>query len=258
MIDIISQGYLNEIEIVKELNNKKITEINYLYQNMIEKLYGVVQRDTKIYAKINFGKKKYDFVIYINNIPKYISVKKGSKNSFHTESIKKFIIFLKECKIPQEIINKYIHFHYGEDYEEGYKRVMNSAEYKLKYQGNIDQVNIYFNKNSFIENALYRFVLQGTNRNEKIIDGVLSGTKDVFEFYSRNDIIRIVEFHKNKKSTGVHFSCLFIAPHNRCINNNLKYYDARNSIQVKWYNVFDDYMLMKMQESYDNFIINKY
>ncbi len=93
-----------------------------------------------------------------------------------------------------------------------------------------------------------RFIFKGTREFVNVVDGIIHGDKSYFMFYSSKEIIKILEHHLNKNSTGVHISCLFISPFTRCLNKNPKYSSTRNNIQVKWYNIFDDYMLMEMNE----------
>ena len=102
-------GFKNECEFYKELNNKKVVELNLLLKEFIEDLFGKIDKDSLIKCSIDYEKKKYDIKITINDIIKNISIKKGIKNSVHVEGISSFIHFLIENKVDrQNIINYHI------------------------------------------------------------------------------------------------------------------------------------------------------
>ncbi len=244
----LNKGLLNEVEISNYLNYKKIKELNYEYIEFLEKLYGNLNYDSVVRSWVDYNKFKHDIIISIEGVKKYISIKMGSKNSFHCESLFTFEKFLKECKISDATIKKYKHFHYG--YENGVK--LSSREFKEIYQKEIDDINKELNNEKFLIKAVNRFVLCGGKDERLKIDGLFVGTIYSFMFFTSNELINLLKFHLSKTSTGVHVSTLFISPFSRCLNNNSKYLPNRDIVQIKWYNIFDDYMLMKMYESIYN------
>ncbi len=247
----VNKGFQNEIEIAKYINNKKIKSLNYIYIDMLQKLYENIDLDDIVYCKVDRNLKKYDIVISIHGVKKYISIKMGAKNSFHAESIFTFKTFLRECNISEENIKNYFHFQYAEQRLYGKIIKLSTVEYKEKYQYRIDSVNQELMQTKLFDEFIYRFIFQGRDKANKIIDGIILGDTTFFHFFTRDELLEILKFHRNKKSTGVHISCLFISPFARCLNNNQKFLDGRHKIQIKWYNLFDDYMLMKMYESKD-------
>ena len=72
------------------------------------------------------------------------------------------------------------------------------------------------------------------------VDGIIYGTPEDFFWLNKEDVINIIKNNMDRESGGIHFSCLFIQPLNRCLNNNPKYIMYRDYVQVKWYSLFDD------------------
>lgn len=83
-------GFQNEIDICKMLNNKCLKDLDLMYNAFITDLYGNLCFNDLIKCKIDHDLKKYDIVISVNDIKKYVSIKKGVKNSVHVEPVFKF------------------------------------------------------------------------------------------------------------------------------------------------------------------------
>lgn len=101
-------GFDNEKEIAGDLNDKFITELNPLYRMFIEDLYPNCQSNEKISCWVDETRKKYDIVISIGGLNRYISIKKGAKNSVHMEGISSFIHFLIENHVKREAVIEYL------------------------------------------------------------------------------------------------------------------------------------------------------
>lgn len=233
-------GFQNEDEFVKYLNNKTINNLNPIFQDLIFDLYGNISEKEIIKCQLNPNKQKADILLNIANIQKGISIKKGVKNSVHIEPVNQFINFLIECKIPKNIINEVLLYHYGDGTIDGSgKERISSTEYKLNNQKKLDLINKYFNEKEILIKAVDRFVLTGNN-SEKPIDAIIYGVIDDFIWINKNEIIDIILSNRHRERTGLAFGSLFYQPMNRCLNYNPKYEYARNYIQIKWYHLSDD------------------
>lgn len=233
-------GYQNEIEIRNELNKKHIFELNLMYRSFIEDIFDNVKDEDFILCWVDFNKKKYDIVISINNEKKYVSIKKGIKNSVHVEGISSFIHFLIENGIKREIIIEYLKYHYADGTTNGTGKERLSAEiYKKENQEKIDNINTHLNNEKLLKKASERFVLKGRNSNI-YIDVLLFGVSDDFIWIKREDIIKVILEKKNTYSSAVHFGPLTIQPVDRCLNYNPKFEKKRFCVQLKWYNLADD------------------
>lgn len=248
-------GFQNEKNFVKKLNCKRFCELLPNFQDMLIELYKDINYDDIIYCRNDYGKKKFDIVISINNVIKRISIKMGINNSVHTEGISGFINFLIDCKVPRQVILEYLQYHYADGTRNG-KGInrMSSKAYKEKFQHRIDYINNVINKSYILERAINRFVLQGNNSLVKI-DGIIYGTTSDFLFISSDDIFEILMSKSNVYSTGVHFGNLFVQPMTRNLNHNPKYEKRRYCVQIKWYSIFDDIIESKNNKVMKNVIL---
>lgn len=233
-------GFDNEFAFVMELNNKRIKELNPVFRDLIDTIFPKESEDEIIKCWRNHLPQKSDILVKINNKMKGISIKKGIRNSVHTEPISEFIHFLIENKISRETVIEYLKFHYadGSTNGKGYKRI-STDEYKTKNQEKIDKINKEINNRKLLIKAIDRFIIRGNNSIYPIA-ALIYGEVDDFVFITREDIINIILSKIDNYSSTVHFSVLTVQPKNRCLNYNPKYEKDRYCVQVKWYSVFDD------------------
>ena len=234
----IPDGYQNEFLFVLEFNNKRIKDLNPLLRKVIEDIFPYVDENSIIKSWRNHHNyEKADILVKIDTQIRTISIKKGSRNSVHVESLNTFEQFLKAQNIDPIVIEKYKAFHYGIDKNDKNK-ILSSKEYSYKYSDEINDINEALAKID-INQIINRFLLIGRHASYQI-DGIIYGTPSNFLWISKEQIIEIIKKHISKKSSTVHISDLYIQPLNRCINNNTKYTWCKDYIQVKWYNLFDD------------------
>lgn len=233
-------GFNNEYEFVKYLNGKRIYELNPIFRDLIDKLFPFEDAASLIKCWRNHYKQKTDIFIKINGIMKGISIKKGIKNSIHTERISDFIHFLIENKIDKEIVIEYLKYHYADGSTNGKgKKRLSVEEYKINNREIIDRINIAFNNEELLEKAIERFITKGKNSNY-YIDALICGESHDFIWITKEDIKKIIMSKKDIYSTAVHFGPMTVQPKNRCLNYNPEYEKDRFCVQIKWYNLFDD------------------
>lgn len=234
------EGFKNEYDFVLAINNKKICELNPILEDLIYTIFNNIDSNQIIKAWRNHYNQKTDVLIKIGNAIKGISIKLGSRNSVHVEHITTFINFLKEHNIPNDIIDKYLKFHYADGTNNNTGNIRLTAEkYKEQNQREIDIINKYFMNKKLINDCINRFILKGNN-SEYDISAIILGTPNNFIWLKKEDIINIIQSHIGSYCSSPHFSKLVCQPMNRCINHNLKYEKYRNYIQIKWYSLFDD------------------
>lgn len=247
-----NNGFQNEVDFIKYLNNKKVKDLNIMFQCFIKDLYGQIDYNSYIYCRKNNGQQKADIIIKINSIEKYISIKKGVKNSVHVERITDFIHFLIENRVPKDIVIEYLKYHYADGTTNGIgKNRLSVKEYKKDHQPEIDLINKTINTNELVSKAIDRFVIKGKNSN-RYIDAIIYGVIDDFIWIKKNDIKKIILSKINNYSSGVHFGGLSCQPLDRCLNYSEVYNSKRFCVQIKWYNIADDII-----ESMNNKLMSK-
>lgn len=233
-------GFQNELEIKRELDNKNIKELNPMYRSFIEDLFSNINDSDLINCIIDDSNKKHDIIISIKNEKRYISIKKGIKNSVHVEGISSFIHFLIQNHVKRNVVIEYLKYHYadGSTNGTGINR-LSAEEYKKENQEKIDMINAEINNKDLLIKVIDRFILKG-NISDKSIDAILFGVNDDFIWIKKEDIIKVILSKKDLYSSAVHFGPLTIQPLDRCLNYNPKYDKRRFCVQVKWYNLADD------------------
>ena len=173
-------GFQNEYDFVRVLNNNKIKDIPFQFQLFIFDIFGDISIDFVIKCYKNAKPQKYDIVIEIGNIIKRISIKKGVKNSVHTEPVTEMIHFLIINKMPRNMVINFLKYHYadGSTNGNGEKRI-SASEYKKDHQQEIDEINAFINNKEFLYKAIDRFVVKGRNSDYKI-DAIIYGVSDDF------------------------------------------------------------------------------
>ena len=234
-----NDGIKNEYAFMKYLNGKKVYELNPLFYDLIKKLFKCNDSDIITCWK-NDKLEKTDIYLSINGIIKGISIKMGSKNSVHVERITDFVHFLIECRIPRDIIIKYLEYHYADGTRngKGLKR-LSIEEYKTNHMQDIHAINEEFNNIKILEKVIERFVIKGIN-SETGIDALVYGNVNDFMWITSDEIRNIIISKHQIESTGVHFGCLSCQIKARNLNFNPKYEKSRFCVQIKWYSLFDD------------------
>lgn len=236
----VIDGFQNEIQIKEYLSGKKIGELNLLFRNFIEDIYGISDENSIIKCNVDYNNKKFDLVLNIGGIIKRISVKKGIHNSVHVEGISSFIHFLIDSGVDREAVIEYLKYHYADGTTNGSgTHRISVEEYKQNHQKQIDFINEQINTPYILKRAVRRFVLQGKNSNQSI-DAILYGTVNDFLWIKSEDIEEVVMRQINLYSTGVHFGPLYCQPMTRCLNYNKLYEKKRFCVQIKWYTIFKD------------------
>lgn len=234
-------GHKNEYDFMKALNNKKLNELSFLFQELILFLFPHIKSNSIIYCYKNIEYEKGDICVKVKNKTKYVSIKMGHKNSVHCESIKKFVKFLEKNNISKSTIKEILKYQYADGtINNTGKHRQSTAEYKKENELSINIINNELNDSKLLREAVNRFIIQGTQYHLHKIDLLIYGTPEDFFFITPNEIHDYVQTKKDMKSSAIHFSCLTFQPLSRVINHNEKMEYMRNWIQIKWYNLEDN------------------
>lgn len=234
-----NKGIQNENDFIKYFNNKKVKELNPMAAAFIEMLFSNINDNDIIKTTYRLDKTKSDFLLTINNITKKVSVKSGRCNSVHLESIETFINFLRKNDISEDIIDKYLYYHYADSTNNGTgKNRLYVIEYKEKYQNDIDMINSAFNNEELIIKTINRFILVGKFYDS--VDVIIYGNINDFLWITKEEIYKLILSKKDEYSTGVHFGPLFCQPWTRNLQFKQSDEYKRNYVQIKWYSLADD------------------
>lgn len=245
----MNDGFINEKQLSEYISNKVFSEYNPNIQKFLQFTFG-----NKFNVNLPFitrkmgGPVKPDLCIIHNGIEKYISIKKGSGNSVHQESIDVFFPYFQNM-LGTELLNNLKLFHYGDDTTDdtGINRY-NASECKSRYKEQVCNLNTNINIWSNLSHFLDRFLFVG-NIGSLAVDVIYHGTIDSGLWASRSEIYDYIENNKFS-SNAIHFGPLTYQVWGRNEKRIAKHPDRRYVMQVKWGSITKD--LEKIRETTDN------
>jgi len=242
-----SDGFANETEIINYINNKQYFDnLNDNMQDFISFLFECDDLSgCRMYASKPTGTVKPDIAIRIDNVTKYISVKKGAGNSVHQEQLVQFVSFLDVCGVSEHIINYLKEFHYGDGSTDGNggDRIR-ASQWQAQNLSKIIQINAALNTPNMLLESLNRFLFVGNLPNAPVVDIVYHGNIEHGLWASREEIIEFLIPNQNNATT-VHFSNLTYQVWNRNLNYNPNTAGRRHVMQIKWASMTDDLINIK-------------
>ncbi|OCN05108.1 hypothetical protein A4S06_01595 [Erysipelotrichaceae bacterium MTC7] len=233
-------GVENEREFVRAFHEKKVKNLPILLCELVEALYGDIDRDAVVHAYHIYDKMKPDFFIVINGVRKYISVKMGFKTSVHTENVYDFAHFLRSIGVPSSAVETYLRYHFADGTTNGKGETrVSSSVYKEQHQEEIDILNEKLACIKNIDRLLDRFLFVGKLFARRV-DAIILGIVEDNFWITPEEIKEQVLLQMKRKTTCPRIGPFSIQPLNRCLNRNARYERARYSVQIKWYQISDD------------------
>lgn len=230
-------GFKNEKQIINELNSKDFTNLSKDLQNGIIKI-NKGKIPLNISAKKYGGTDKADLSLTIDNIEYFISVKKGTGNSVHQESVEDFIKFLKLNFVDDEsVFDDLRSFIWGDKTLNGNGKINNrisASKYKKEYPDKIENIQLYFDNHKKM--LLERFLITGAVSNKKA-DFLFYGNIDKCTIVSDDDLLK---FALKKKKKPISIGVLTFQAWNRNINGGNLSEHKRGQIQLKWGGLKED------------------
>ncbi len=245
----MNYGYQNENDFVYLFNNKYLKELDKNSQEFLEDIYdGNITSDEPIKCWKNKMVQKTDIFIKYKNKIKNISLKCGNSNSIHHEQIQEFERYLWNIGLSNEIIQKYVGYHYGyrkdENGHNDYNNQLSSEEYKTLYQKDLDEFNIAINKTKIIVDMIDRFIIRGRN-SDYDIDALVCGKTNDYVWITKYEIYDLILTKRCLEFNSPHIACLTIGPKKRCLNgvtNNVK---DKYLVCIRWNFIRDDIINFK-------------
>ncbi len=245
----MNYGYQNENDFVYLFNNKYLKELDKNSQEFLKDIYdGQITSDDPIKCWKNKMVQKADIFIKYKNKIKNISLKCGNSNSIHHEQIQEFERYLWNIGLSNEIIQKYVGYHYGYRKDESghndYNNQLSSEEYKTLYQKDLDEFNIAINKTKIIVDMIDRFIIRGRN-SDYDIDALVCGKTNDYVWITKYEIYDLILAKRCLEFNSPHIACLTIGPKKRCINgltNNVK---DKYLVCIRWNFIREDIVNFK-------------
>ncbi len=232
----INSGFTNEKTIIEHLDGYKISDLNANLRSFIEEIFAPTEseRDTcLIRASKTSNLYKPDIIIEYAGRTRNISVKIGSGNSVHQESITDFVKYLaSDLGASSEVINALLFFHWGDGTLDGSAKVTDRMDAKTvikKYPAKITIIQDFFNQH--IDALLERFLSTGTTKLSHV-DYIYYGD---YENATWHSIAEVYDDLKSHPAAPLSVAGLNYQTYGRSLQG--KDDDRRNSIQLKWGNM---------------------
>lgn len=243
----MNDGFINERQIIAYLNNKKFSDVNSNFKAFLSFIFSNnINNDCVFIAKNCSGGIKPDLSISHNGITKYISVKKGTGNSVHQESIDVFFPFLEKLT-NTTCLNHLKQFHYADDsYDDSGAKRYTASQAKSRYKKQIKELNSEINKKDILVKFIDRFLFYG-NVSSISADYIYHGNLESGLWASKNEITEYI-FKKTFNVNGVHFGPLTYQVWGRNHDRTAVHPDRRYVMQVKWGTLTKDLTSIRMED----------
>jgi hypothetical protein len=242
-----NNGNAIEREVIRRTNGMKINELDPEMKHFIISVGVTSEKHTgPVGVRKSTGSrsaKKSDLEILINEkVLSRVSVKSGSGNSVHQESIYDFVQFLEAHGASRTELDSLLLFHWGDGTLDGSGRIsdrLSASKIRATYPEAIVVVDSLFTR---LTPEIAHRALAGNDRATEpgyisyfpditLKDGVHVQMKDAIGFHSR-----IQNSHDDLKIGNLNFQA-----YQRCLQGQDTYSSkTRNDIQVKWSNLVED------------------
>lgn len=152
-----NNGRYLESKVVYLLDKTKIQDLNKEMRSFLRMIYGELDDNEIVRCEIVDGFRKPDFYVEYQKIRKYISLKTGNAHNLHEEFLETFIDFLKSINVPEEALNLFKFFFWGDGTIDGTsEKCFTMPEAKVKYPEKVKKFNEYFNSDTKLINLIVR------------------------------------------------------------------------------------------------------
>lgn len=229
-----NQGHTNEYEIIDALNGKYVNQLPKHLSKWLVKL-GFANEDILNVKKLN-NEQKADICIKSALITKYISIKSGSSNSFHSEPINIFIPYLRSLGISENTLKTIVLYHYGDNTYDGTGPTrFTSAELRRVYPQKFKLASEELSKAAIIKAIITRCITKGRFPTNYVIDGIYHGTVDQGIFVSTKAIYQILLRKKYRRKNGtINIGMLTYQPGSRNLWGIPGSEQKRSQSEIKW------------------------
>lgn len=247
----MNKGIKNEDLLIKALNGKKVYELNNNLSFFMRNIFKNCEQNIMIEAGHCQKGRKPDIFVKINKEIHYISIKYGTSETIHEESIITFVTFLLKNNISTETIKTILFFHFGDGTIDGTGTIRYGyidVIYKLKEK--ILKANEELNNPEFILKTAKRFLFIGRGKEDENADILFHGNENFSIFCNYNQIMQYLKTKSFRKLNSLHIGPFIINPKARYIDFNENKPENRYKISIKWPRIIADLQFISNRYNY--------
>lgn len=227
-------GFMNETNLILYLKDKNFNDLNNNMKRFMLFLFPNIQPEDNIEAKNGKSGQKPDIEIIVNNISKNVSVKKGTGNSVHQESVYLFMDFLRSINVNHDAITELLKFHWADETDDGNGSCrLSSREYKKNHPNEIAFINKELNNPIIAKKIINRLLFQGKDNSYDTATYIYHGNINQGKWASNDEVFDYIENNDFFMDT-VHIGPLSYQSWNSCLNYNPNTENRRKVMQAKW------------------------
>jgi len=237
-----NRGLENEMQIMKEIDKRRIKKMSPPIQNLLYKMFEKVNQ-FKMLRAYKCGKyDKADLQICLDDVSYGVSIKCNSARIVHACYVKNLILFLRRYKISETTQKIILLYHYGDGTLDGKGKVrLDSHEVSLKLFNLIQKANIELNSNKtlvsdFVEMCLFL----GTHSEGQKADFIYHGNLEYGYACSKDDIKHFLQIKSFSYMKVLHIGPITIHPYARYVDFKDTNPKKRDMIQCEWPNLSRD------------------
>ena len=233
-------GHQNESDIIAVLNGTNIAKLPRHFREFIERLFGTDQGVLDVHKPNN--EQKGDIGITLKGVTKYISIKSGDSNSFHSEHISTFIPFLRSIGINETTLKTIVLFHYGDNTLNGTGPIrFSSQQLRRFYHDRFERASLELSQPSKLAPIIDRCVTRGRFPSNQLIAGIYHGTIASGFFIATNQINQILlrTTHRRKNGT-INMGMLTYQPGSRNLWGIPGSEQKREQSEIRWRSFIKD------------------
>lgn len=235
-----NEGHVNEQEIIDFLNGKRISDLSPHFRQWLGALFPKCGDCLKV-KKLN-NEQKADIEITCGRERRFISIKSGDSNSFHSENIKTFIPFLRGLGISETTLKIIVLFHYGDNTLTGLGPTrFTSAELRRVYSSAFKCASEELSQPLIIKEIINRVIIKGRYEVNYHIDGIYHGTIKEGFFISKNLIFNILLRRSHQRKNGtINIGMLTYQPGSRNLWGIPGSEQKREQSEIRWRSFLKD------------------
>ena len=236
------QGIRKEYQIAEHINGKKLKEMSSNIASMLQVIFKDANDDSIFKAEKIEGFQKPDIYVECNGEKHYISLKSGSACRVHQENIHSFVKYLRECNIPEDVIETMYYQQWCDGTLDGTgKRRMDYYETNNWLRSRIKRANDVLNANKdFVKKTLYRCLFKGSFDTNTPAEYIYHGDIVHGVLVSREETVIWINIKDWAYMDNLHIGPLTLKPHARYSDVEIVREKSRITLDFKWANMFSD------------------